>query len=668
MTVSQHQIRGMKGLRVGLAMGVAALGASAALALTGCQEKEITEVTLTVVATDETHAYLADADATMAQDFLQQAADRFAATYDGLEVTINVVTLDDEGNVVAQSTSTPPAPQSDTAETDATDEPEVPATDDLTVADIASESSTEEVTSTDEATSETAVAATSMKASAADVSATADDASAETPALTGEEALAQADIVFGAYDDLAAYVYDGRAVSLDDIISADMKTYIPANLLNAGVAPSNGKTYLLPFAASQKVLVINGDLFTRAGLTGYVALLPEVEPEAAEGEEATETETTEAEGEGETDEETTTAPIIPADEVAAAALARATVQVWTQDQWEQVLSTLATQLPRIAARTEVEGYTIYPLALMGSGAEGVELAAGLLRATGVTFNDSRGMVNLETPEGIAAATWVMQMAELGAYDGLAADLTEEDCWELFNDGQLAMMLVDVADIPQLYADTVVWDSETSSYVMARTLSFVTLPTANVEVQQPGSDTEETEEDKEAAEDAEAEAAADADAAESDAAEGEGDSADEEPTITVATTAGCVIPVELSGFAVLDNGNDVAVKVAKEFLSYLLNSDEWLAYEAAEGLVPVDGIMYDTYMTRLFFGTDLRAQANGMVTAFELLPLDDDAKAELNAAFAQAVTQRKTPVELTASINKVCNAYIEAAYASNKLHD
>ncbi len=102
--------------------------------------------------------------------------------------------------------------------------------------------------------------------SSSDLSSIAEDASEDGTATT-------ANILFGSYTDLTSVVYSGLALPLDDIISVDMTSNIPANLLAAGVAPANGNTYLLPFSVSQKVLAINGDLFAACGLSDYAVQL-----------------------------------------------------------------------------------------------------------------------------------------------------------------------------------------------------------------------------------------------------------------------------------------------------------------------------------------------------------------------------------------------------------
>ncbi len=299
------------------------------------------------------------------------------------------------------------------------------------------------------------------------------------------------------------------------------------------------------------------------------------------------------------------------------------MQTWTADEWSSVLSTLVETLPSVASDE------CYALLLPGSGAEGAELAAALLSATGTTLSNDSGYLDLESDEYIGAVEWLCSLIEQGVFTGTTESLTAAEIGELFLDGKVAMTIIDVADIPQLYADLMTTDSESGGYVVSMDLAFVTLPYVG---SQYGS-------------------------------EGEGEGTDAE-----TSELSCVIPVEAYGFAVLDTGDDTAAAIAKEFISYIYDSIKWKTYAAATGYAPADVTIYDAYAAQLLFGDELLDYADSMMNVFNLLPLNDEAKAAFNTAIAWAVTEDKTTVETAASLNKAVNAYIEDVYHSSTLHE
>lgn len=192
-----------------------------------------------------------------------------------------------------------------------------------------------------------------------------------------------ADILFDAYFNMSTYVYTGRVVPLDDIITEDIKSDIGEEYWeNSRI---DGKTYMMPFISSQNVLAYNKALFRQAGLEEYISNEDEV-------------------------------------------------QSWTLEEWEDILAGLKENLPS----------TVYPMMMYAADSQGDTHIMTLLRSRGSSFFDENGRVALDTKEGREALEWIRDCNEKGYFPSNPESLVMLDNYDLFMNGQLAIYCGSVA--------------------------------------------------------------------------------------------------------------------------------------------------------------------------------------------------------------------------------
>lgn len=195
------------------------------------------------------------------------------------------------------------------------------------------------------------------------------------------------DVLWG---DDSFYAYTGRPVPLDDLITEEIRRDIDERYWESGQI--NGKNYMLPFFSTQVVLCYNKELFRQAGLSQYIS----------DGN---------------------------------------VIQNWTLSEWEEILSTLSTNLPD----------TVYPMMMYAKNFEGDMYIMTLLRGQGSEFFDEEKRFNINTPEGIAGLRAIREGSEKGYFPPNAGNLEMLDCYDLFTNGQLAIYCVDTA-LQTLYDD------------------------------------------------------------------------------------------------------------------------------------------------------------------------------------------------------------------------
>lgn len=202
----------------------------------------------------------------------------------------------------------------------------------------------------------------------------------EDDAITGcfdtEDA---ADMLYEGYFNMSTYIYTGRMVPLDDIISDEIRNDIDSSLWD--MSQVDGKTYMMPYLSLQNTYVYNKELFREAGLEKYL-----------------------------TDEDV--------------------IQNWTLDEWEEILATLKEKLPE----------NTYVMPMYAANNQGDTHTMTLIRSQGSSFFDENGKFNLNTEEGIAGLQWIKDNYEKGYYPPYCEDLEISDTVELFYNEQIAFMI------------------------------------------------------------------------------------------------------------------------------------------------------------------------------------------------------------------------------------
>lgn len=77
-----------------------------------------------------------------------------------------------------------------------------------------------------------------------------------------------ADMLYEGYFNMSTYIYTGRMVPLDDIISDKIRNDIDSSLWD--MSQADGKTYMMPYLSLQNTYVYNKELFREAGLEKYL--------------------------------------------------------------------------------------------------------------------------------------------------------------------------------------------------------------------------------------------------------------------------------------------------------------------------------------------------------------------------------------------------------------
>lgn len=191
------------------------------------------------------------------------------------------------------------------------------------------------------------------------------------------------DVLYGDFFNTESYVYTGRVVPLDDIITDEIRADIDSVFWP--MCQQNGKTYMMPFLYRQNVLGYNKDLFRSCGLEKYCSNENEV-------------------------------------------------QTWTLDEWAEILATLKARLPA----------NKYPLMLYAMSNQGDTHIMTFIRSQGSRFFSADGYFNLNTPEGIAGLTWLKYIYDQGYVPKHAEKLEIHDNHDMFINGQLALYIVNDA--------------------------------------------------------------------------------------------------------------------------------------------------------------------------------------------------------------------------------
>lgn len=191
------------------------------------------------------------------------------------------------------------------------------------------------------------------------------------------------DILFEGYFNMAGYIHTGRVVSLDDIITDEMRADVDNVLWK--MSQVNGKTYMLPYYSLQNTLVFNKDMFRQCGLDAYI------------GEDGV-------------------------------------IQSWTPEEWDIILSSLAQKLPEMS----------YPMLMYAKNEQGDTHIMTLLRSKGSEFFDENGRFNISTEAGIAALQWIADSYEKGYYPAGCENMEINDCNALFTNNQLAIYMANSA--------------------------------------------------------------------------------------------------------------------------------------------------------------------------------------------------------------------------------
>lgn len=194
------------------------------------------------------------------------------------------------------------------------------------------------------------------------------------------------DVLDSGFFNMSSYIYDGTVVPLDDIITDAIRSDIPDAYWESGQV--EGRTYMMPFLSSMNTLCYNKKLMREAGLDSYISDRDEI-------------------------------------------------QSWTEEEWEEVLSTLKEKLPD----------TVYPMMMYAGDRNGDMHIMTFFRSKGSSFYDENMRFHLNTKEGIAAMEMLRGWKEAGYFPPNCDSMVMMDNYDLFVNNQLVFYVSN----PALYA-------------------------------------------------------------------------------------------------------------------------------------------------------------------------------------------------------------------------
>ena len=194
------------------------------------------------------------------------------------------------------------------------------------------------------------------------------------------------DVLSSGFFNMSSYIYDGTVVPLDDIITDEIRSDIPDTYWESGQV--EGRTYMMPFLSSMNTLCYNKKLMREAGLDSYISDRDEI-------------------------------------------------QSWTEEEWEEVLSTLKEKLPD----------TVYPMMMYAGDRNGDMHIMTFFRSKGSSFYDENMRFHLNTEEGIAAMEMLRSWKEAGYFPPNCDSMVMMDNYDLFVNNQLVFYVSN----PALYA-------------------------------------------------------------------------------------------------------------------------------------------------------------------------------------------------------------------------
>lgn len=194
------------------------------------------------------------------------------------------------------------------------------------------------------------------------------------------------DVLDSGFFNMSSYIYDGTVVPLDDVITDEIRSDIPDAYWESGQV--EGRTYMVPFLSSMNTLCYNKKLMREAGLDSYISDRDEI-------------------------------------------------QSWTEEEWEEVLSTLKEKLPD----------TVYPMMMYAGDRNGDMHIMTFFRSKGSSFYDENMRFHLNTEEGIAAMEMLRGWKEAGYFPPNCDSMVMMDNYDLFVNNQLVFYVSN----PALYA-------------------------------------------------------------------------------------------------------------------------------------------------------------------------------------------------------------------------
>nr|WP_286167055.1 extracellular solute-binding protein [Clostridium sp. D33t1_170424_F3] len=194
------------------------------------------------------------------------------------------------------------------------------------------------------------------------------------------------DIFFAGSWNTSAWADKGWLVPLDDIIDEELRSDISETLWNQNTY--KGHVYVIPYHQLQNTLAVNKTLMERAGLDAFIP-----EPD--------------------------------------------TIAHWSTEEFNTVFAGL---------KASIADESTYVFMMYALNSQGDSHIMTLLQAMGGSLYDENGNFAVNTPEGIAALTWLKTLDEQGYVPKAAENIALIDALDLFGNGQLAICMSNLTNL------------------------------------------------------------------------------------------------------------------------------------------------------------------------------------------------------------------------------
>lgn len=195
-----------------------------------------------------------------------------------------------------------------------------------------------------------------------------------------------ADVFFAGSWNTSAWADRGWLVPLDDIIDEELRADISETLWNQNTY--KGHVYVIPYHQLQNTLAVNRAMMEQAGLEDFIP-----EPN--------------------------------------------TIAHWSTEEFNTVFAGL---------KASIADESTYVFMMYAHNSQGDSHIMTLLQAMGGSLYDEDGNFAVNTPEGIAALTWLKSLDEQGYVPKAAENIEFIDMVDLFGNGQLAICMANLTNL------------------------------------------------------------------------------------------------------------------------------------------------------------------------------------------------------------------------------
>jgi multiple sugar transport system substrate-binding protein len=127
---------------------------------------------------------------------------------------------------------------------------------------------------------------------------------------------------------------------------------------------------------------------------------------------------------------------------------------------------------------------------------------------------------------------------------------------------------------------------------------------------------------------------------------------------------------VTGFEVFDNGDEEKIKVAKDFIRYIYETDEWL--EISAGNIPVSKKTAEKYKDDILMLDEFSNNTENVIDFMNGSPNWQGSDNSVRSVFWKRIHDMLkgdiTPAECAVCLDRDCNAALESGWENSKLHE